>query len=343
MRAKSGILLAISLVCGTIASVGISQVVLDQKAGAEGETVEIFVAVADIGASSKITADLLKLERWPAERLPAGWSNTLEEVEGRFAAQRLFEGEPIMLGKLIDAKGSIASQIPPGHKIFDLALQRSSGASVSYIGPGDRIDVTGFFEQDRSEKTTGRSITVLRNVPVVAVDGILLREGVESSKGNSDGSRTLQLLVRDSQYDIIHQAYNLGSIRVALVPPGRQDSGEPDESREFLEFLESRSAPASTTGSSSAGPASSPGAAPASGADAIARPDSGSGLPPRSSAAGRTPPAKSDAPRRLTIVSPKGVEMYEVTNDGQIPKALQTKSSSAKNFPDSDDFSRLFE
>jgi pilus assembly protein CpaB len=343
MRAKSGILLIISLVCGTIASVGISQVVLDQRSGSEGETVEIFVAVADIGASSKITADLLKLERWPVERLPAGWSNTLEEVEGRFAAQRLFEGEPIMLGKLIDAKGSIASQIPPGHKIFDLALQRSSGASVSYIGPGDRIDVTGFFEQDRSEKTTGRSITVLRNVPVVAVDGILLREGVESSKGNSDGSRTLQLLVRDSQYDIIHQASNLGSIRVALVPPGRQDTGEPDESREFLEFLESRSASSSQAGSYVAAPAPQSGRGATSGGPAAAMlGDSASSQAPSSTQRGGQAVADK-TPRRLTVVSPKGVEMYEVSHDGQIPKALQSKSSSAKNFPDSDDFSRLFE
>ncbi|MEY4567707.1 MAG: hypothetical protein RLY14_2677, partial [Planctomycetota bacterium] len=62
MRGKSGVLLIVALGCGMVASVGISQVVIEKQAGAETvEMVEILVATKDIEVSEKITAENIRL------------------------------------------------------------------------------------------------------------------------------------------------------------------------------------------------------------------------------------------------------------------------------------------
>ncbi len=96
MRAKSLLLLIIALGCGTVASVGISQVMMEQKQGpTEAPTVEIFVAVKDIDVNTKLSPELFKLEKWPQNRVPDGAIFRVEDIKDRFVRQRMYPGEPI--------------------------------------------------------------------------------------------------------------------------------------------------------------------------------------------------------------------------------------------------------
>ena len=96
MRPKSMVLILIALGCGLIASIGISQVVErrnDQGAGTL-ETAEIFVASVDVPIGDSLSAQMVRLEEWPKDKIPNGAIGTFEDLEGRRPKQPLFEDTP---------------------------------------------------------------------------------------------------------------------------------------------------------------------------------------------------------------------------------------------------------
>ena len=72
MRTKSILLLVIALGCGVVASVAVSQVVLDQKNRGVTQTVPILVVAKEISAATKIPPDSFRIEQWPVDRVPLG-------------------------------------------------------------------------------------------------------------------------------------------------------------------------------------------------------------------------------------------------------------------------------
>ena len=83
MRPKSMILILIALGCGLIASIGISQVV-EKNGNGEVEKVQtspIYVASQDINLKEELTAQRVKLEEWPVDRIPPGAVTTPEQME----------------------------------------------------------------------------------------------------------------------------------------------------------------------------------------------------------------------------------------------------------------------
>ena len=115
MRPKSLALLLLALGCGLVASIGITEVMAKRNAeptGPTGETEPIFVAIADIALGDTITAQVLKLEQWPKDKVPAGAISRIEDVEGRRARTKLFAGEPILEHKLLGKGASEQARRP---------------------------------------------------------------------------------------------------------------------------------------------------------------------------------------------------------------------------------------
>ena len=83
MRPKSMILILIALGCGLVASVGISKVMEDGKSNRTStETVQIYVAMADIPLGETLTPQMLKLEEWPKDKIPEGGNFHCRERRG---------------------------------------------------------------------------------------------------------------------------------------------------------------------------------------------------------------------------------------------------------------------
>ena len=102
MRPKSLILLLLALGCGLVASVGISQVMDQNKsAPAAVEMEEILVAAEDLDGLKLVPATKVKLEKWPKDRIPKGALKSLSDIEGRSAKTLIVTGEAILDGKLL--------------------------------------------------------------------------------------------------------------------------------------------------------------------------------------------------------------------------------------------------
>ncbi len=232
MRAKSLLLLVIALGCGVVASVAVSQVVLDQKNRGVTQTVPILVSAKEISAATKIQSDSFRIEQWPVDRVPLGAIADPKLVENKFTKQRIYPGEPIIEAKL-SAKGRDFI-VPHGYRTFDIGVKDDSGGG-GYIGPGDHVDVYGYFDKGARVKAA-KSVKVMENLEVVMIDGVAV---VDPEATKQKKSSTIQLLVKDSQYIVLDTAANLGKLRLALRPPAQvsESETEPDDGEKFIQWL----------------------------------------------------------------------------------------------------------
>ncbi len=230
MRPKSLALLMLALGCGLVASIGITQVLANRNIGPDpmaGQSKAIFVAVTDIGLGDLVTAQMLKLEQWPKDKIPQGAITRIEDVEGRRTRTKLYAGEPILenrlLGKGASQQGATAL-IPKGYRVVPVSVNLVSGGS-SLILPGDRVDVMVHFVRDPSRdipETVTR--TILQDIKVFAVNDVI---GLESEKDNSKSiaAKTISLLVTPEQAAKITLASQLGTIQLVMRSP--EDDQQP--------------------------------------------------------------------------------------------------------------------
>ena len=239
MRAKSVLLLVIALGCGVVASVAVSQVVLDQKNRGETQTAPVLVVAKEISAATKIPADSFRLEQWAVDRIPFGAISDPKLIENKFTKQRFYPGEAIIEAKL-SGKGRDFT-VPDGYRTFDIGVKDETGGG-GYIGPGDHVDVYGYFEKGARVKSA-KSVKVMENLEVVMIDGVAV---IDAEATKQKKSSTIQLLVKDSQYVVLDTASNLGKLRLALRPPARvtENGDSTDDGEGFISWLkESESIP----------------------------------------------------------------------------------------------------
>ena len=237
MRPKSLVLLILALGCGLVASIGINQVMANRRAAGPseaGETTPIFVALGEIGIGDPLTAEMLKLEEWPKEKVPAGSLSKLEDVEGRRCKQRFYPGEPILEAKLLapGEKGqSPTDLIPKGYRVVSIRVDAVSSSS-GMILPGDRVDMLVHVAENRSAGGhEARTQTFLQNVKVFAVDDLFSRNDEATVT-----AKTISLLVTPDQAELVMLAGQLGTVQL-VMRSAADESNEPTSGADVQELL----------------------------------------------------------------------------------------------------------
>lgn len=234
MRSKS-MFLMIACVCGAIAAVGASQLMQAQGTGTGVVAMtEVFVATRVINASEEIKAEMMALEAWPADRIPPGATNDLKKIEGKFAAQKLYAGEPIINEKLSDEAADLTAAIPKGFSVVSMRADAASSVA-NLVRPGDRVNVMAYFTKSELIPETGVR-TVLTGVKVFAVDGRTTRGDDAAS---SSAANTVSLLIDKKDEEAWTLASELGRIRLSLGRPAESGSLEANESggQAFLKWM----------------------------------------------------------------------------------------------------------
>ncbi len=193
MRPKSMVLIVIALVCGLVASIGISQVVEKNSANNQKtQTKPIFVAMTDIGIGAELNAQSVKLEEWPLDKVPPGSITEAAQLDGKSPNQRLYAGEPLLLAKLSDANSmrGIAQTIRKGFRVMSVKVDMASAVS-GLIHPGDRVDILAIS----GPRTTAEMI--LSNIEVFAINDKTTVE-VDTEAGTIQ-AKTVSLLVTSDQ------------------------------------------------------------------------------------------------------------------------------------------------
>ncbi len=229
MRNKSLYLLA-ACVFGTVAAVGVSRWMhANSGRTVQTEMVEIFVTAREIESADAITADAVRLEKWPAERVPKGATGDLAQIEGRFTRQKLYEGEPIIQVKLTETATN-TSQPPAGFKVVSI----KAGTGDELLQPGDRVDVDAYFEKSELIPET-TAMTVMNGVRVWAVDN---RTERLEDLSNVKAARTISLLIAKEDTQAWFNAEELGRVRLTLGNPHDDANAEgPTAAERFMQWL----------------------------------------------------------------------------------------------------------
>jgi len=179
MRTKSVLLLMLALGCGLVASIGITQVMAKRSSGspaATGETQSIFVALTEIPRGDLITAEMLKLEEWPSDKVPPGALTKIEDVEGRRPKSKVYAGSVLLDDQLL-AKGlsnsGAPSQIPVGYRVVSVRVDDESGIS-NLIRPSDRVDVLLYMRRSPGAVAETSTRTILQDIQVFAVNDVFV-------------------------------------------------------------------------------------------------------------------------------------------------------------------------
>jgi pilus assembly protein CpaB len=235
MRPKSLILLALALGCGLVASIGISQVLDGNNRPTAVETAPIYVALRNINVGDPMTESMVALEEWPKDKVPVGSLVKWEELEGRRPRTNIYQGEPILDGKLL-AKGQTNDPIqgvPAGMRLKTISVDaRRSAAGL--LSPGDRVDVQIYVNRSEAYGITAPVTRIfLQNIRVYAVD-----QTIEKSSDGEDArsvAKTVSLIVTPAQANKITLAENMGE--VSLIPRHPDDESVVDDSEQTADDL----------------------------------------------------------------------------------------------------------
>jgi pilus assembly protein CpaB len=224
MRPKSLALLVLALGCGLVASIGITQVMAkrDTKTEApDGQMQTVFVAMDDIAMGEVLSPQALRLEQWPKDKVPSGALQKIEDIEGRRAKTKLYQGEPILENKLYgkgDTGGGVALRIPKGYRAVPVKVDDVSGGA-DMILPGDRVDVMVYLapKGGAAGVVEASSQTLLEDIKVFAVDSTV---EIDSASGSEPiNAKTISLLVTPEQAAKVTLASQLGKIMLVMRSP----------------------------------------------------------------------------------------------------------------------------
>lgn len=240
MRPKSLILLALALGCGLIASIGISQVLENNKGQPTPvESVPIYVALQNINLGDPVNDGMVALQEWPKDKVPPGAITRWEDVEDRRPRTTIFAGEPLLDGKFLlrgQSQDPISS-IPAGMRLKTLSVDATKSAA-GLLSPGDRVDVQIFVRRnDRAGIAYPFTKIILQNIRVFAVD-----QDVQRSSDGTEAravAKTVSVIVTPEQANLLTTAANLGEI--SLIPRNPDDETLVDDAEQTTDFLFGRS------------------------------------------------------------------------------------------------------
>ena len=128
---------------------------LNVLAPPDSETVPVLVAAADLGAGHRLTADDLRLARYPPALVPTGAASTPDGLLGRILVGSSPRGTPLGPHSVVDASG-----LPQGRLLVPVRVDDAAVMSLLHVG--DLITVIGSDD-------TGTPVVLARRVRIAAV------------------------------------------------------------------------------------------------------------------------------------------------------------------------------
>jgi len=102
----------------------------------------VVVAVANLDLGASLRPEDVRTIDWPAESVPAGAFEHVEDVVGRGLIQPIVQNEAILPNKLAskDAGAGLAPVIRPGYRALSVRVNDVIGVA-GYVLPGTHVDV----------------------------------------------------------------------------------------------------------------------------------------------------------------------------------------------------------
>jgi pilus assembly protein CpaB len=211
----------VAVLVAAIATYGVYKALEASKESNRVVTAQVVVAAQDIPEGHAIDKIALTTGQWPVQTLPAGAFSSVDSVVGRVTRVAVFQGEPIVPGRLAPAgtTGGLEIKIAPGKRAMSVKINDVAGIS-GLIQPNSRVDVLVNIRDDRSEKELQVAKLFMENMRVLSVGQQVTR----GDDGKPINATTATLEVTPDEAERLAIAMGQGSIALVLRGYGDPDS-----------------------------------------------------------------------------------------------------------------------
>src|SRR5688572_13021744 len=207
---------AILVAIGTTYSV--FKVLESTKASSRVATAPVVVASRDLGEGELIDRIALSVAQWPVSTVPVGAYGRLDSVAGRVARVAVFNGEPLVPGRLAPegTTPGLTSKITPGKRATGIRMNDVSGLA-GLIQPNSRVDTVLTTTPSNSPK---KGQIFMQNMRVLAMQ----TQTDKTADGRPIPATVAMLEVTPEELELLSVAQTQGSITLALRGYGDPDS-----------------------------------------------------------------------------------------------------------------------
>jgi pilus assembly protein CpaB len=146
---------------------GVSQDVGARQAAGASDISQIVVARSDIATRSVLTADMLTLQSYPKNLVPAGAVTNAADAVGQTTLSAIPSGAAVVRSQLVAANGRSGASVTLEKGTVLVAFPTTDPLTLAgLVRPGDRIDVlatvtAGTGELARKTQTTVQNLEVI--------------------------------------------------------------------------------------------------------------------------------------------------------------------------------------
>jgi pilus assembly protein CpaB len=177
----------------------------------------VVVAIGNLDLGASLRPEDVRTIDWPAESVPAGAFEHVEDVVGRGLIQPIVQNEAILPSKLAskDAGAGLAPVIRPGYRALSVRVNDVIGVA-GYVLPGTHVDVVVTISPSQGATGDMTSKIVLTNVEVLGSGTKIERD---TEQGKPIAVSVVTLLVNPAEAEKLTLASTEGKIQLALRNP----------------------------------------------------------------------------------------------------------------------------
>ncbi len=215
MNSRVALALAISAGMALVVSGIFYQVAVRGRSSAP-ETVEIgevVVATRDLGIGAAIEATDLKVQPWPANRIPDGSFQQIDDVISRVTVSQVLVNEPIVDRRLaVPGSGvGLAPKVPEGMRAMAVRVDDVNGVA-GFVLPEARVDVLLTGSPKGRAELGQITRTILSNIRVISAGEHLAPD----ASGRPQRVPVVTLLLTPRQAEMLTLASSQGRIQLIL-------------------------------------------------------------------------------------------------------------------------------
>jgi pilus assembly protein CpaB len=176
-------------------------------------TQEIVVATRDLDIGATVGPADLRLEQWPANRVPEDGFRELDEVVEGVPVARILAGEPVMRRRLAPPGSGVglSPKVPVGMRAISVRVDDVTGLS-GFVLPEAQVDVLVTGTPLSSPESGRMTRTILSKVRVISAG-----ENLEpDASGKAQRVAVVTLLVSPEQAELLTLASAQGRLQLVL-------------------------------------------------------------------------------------------------------------------------------
>jgi pilus assembly protein CpaB len=220
---RTAVVVGVAVILAGVASLGMYRIVSRMPARtADMKTIDVVVAQHPLKLGTRITADHVKVVKWPASAPVTGAFSKVEDVANRGLISAVDENEPLTNAKLaaLEAGAGLPPSIPPGMRAISVKVNEVVGVA-GFVVPGTRVDVMVTLS-GKAQNDDSTTRVVVSNAQVLTAG---TRYDQEKAKdGAPIPSTVVTLLVTPDDGERVALAASEGQIMLTLRNPLDQDA-----------------------------------------------------------------------------------------------------------------------